>query len=647
MIFKKGTREIVASNKLAREVGAVPGRTCFKTCAMRDDNCPFCLAPKLWTTGQSQRLEVEYRGTWYEGIWAPLSEDLYVHYIFDITERKRVDREIRLHAAIMNNVAEGIYMIGLDDLTIKWTNERFARMFGYEPGEMDGKQVDVVNAPTDITPAETRISIVDILKETGEWHGEVRNIKQDGTHFWCYANVSLFDHPEYGKVIVSVHTNITEGKQAEGELAKHRDRLEELVRERTAVIEAQREQVLEASRMKSEFLATMSHELRTPLSSIMALSQLMLSEGMGNDPERDTEFLQVIERNGHHLLDLINDILDLSSIEAGQTRVSPGEFALDGLVERILTVVRPMAQAKDLRLEVDLADIPTVYSDRERIGQILLNLLGNAVKFTEAGQVAVSASESGGMISLSVADTGVGISPDVLPHVFDSFRQADGSSTRKYEGSGLGLAISQELAELLGGQITVTSEVGKGSTFTLRLPVRMADGVQAEGNQSPPEAGRTVNVTGATDADPVRPAADRESETATGAILVVEDNADNLLATTVILEHLGYQCITAVNGELALAAARTHAPALILMDIQLPEMDGLEATRRIKADAVLEDIPIVALTTRAMKGDREKILTAGCDDYMSKPVDPAELGRILRKWLGEAVPAGKYPMKCQ
>jgi signal transduction histidine kinase/CheY-like chemotaxis protein len=422
-------------------------------------------------------------------------------------------------------------------------------------------------------------------------------------------------------------------KRAEEELARHRDHLEELVKDRTVVIEAQRERVLEASRLKSEFLSTMSHELRTPLNSILALSHLMLSRGTGKDCDEDAKFLSVIERNGRHLLELINDVLDLSSIEAGKTRVSPSEFVLDEVVHRVLTVVRPLVDAKALQLEVDLADIPTMYSDQERIEQILLNLLGNAVKFTDAGQIAVTASESGGTISLSVADTGIGINPDVLPQIFDRFRQADGSDTRKYEGTGLGLAISQKLAGLLGGQITVTSEPEKGSMFTVKLPVRMADVVQAEEKESPSEAGATCDVADAADADLARAAGDRASETDTDVILVVEDNEDNLLATTATLDSLGYQCVTAVNGELALNAARTHVPALILMDIQLPEMDGLEATRRIKTDATLKDIPIVALTAKAMKGDREEILAAGCDDYLSKPIDLESLRQVLGKWL--------------
>ena len=507
-------------------------------------------------------------------------------------------------------------------------NEAAVEKHGFTRDEFIGKPISDLDDEANRKLVAERVKSV-MVGEQAVF--ETTHIRKNGSAFPVEVSAKLLDVGDGPPRIVSIERDITERKRAELELAKYRDHLEGLVRDRTGVIEAQRQQVLDASRLKSEFLATMSHELRTPLNSILALSQLMLSGGTGEDLARDAEFLNVIERSGRSLLTLINDILDLSGIEAGRTKMFPSEFALHGTVEHVLNVVRPVAEAKALRFDVDLADVPTMYSDRERIGQILMNLLGNAVKFTETGRVAVTVSESGGMISLAVADTGIGVSPDVLPHIFDSFRQADGSNTRKYQGTGLGLAISQKLAGLLGGEITATSEVGKGSTFTLRLPVRMDDPGDEE---SPPAPPRTDGAAQTADAGPVCSTGARESETETGVILVVEDNADNLLATTAVLGSFGYRCATAVSGELALVAARAHTPALILMDIQLPVMDGLEATRQIKADAILKDIPIVALTAKAMKGDREAILAAGCDDYLSKPTDPELLRQVLRKWLG-------------
>ncbi|MDP6634235.1 MAG: PAS domain S-box protein [Phycisphaerae bacterium] len=447
---------------------------------------------------------------------------------------------------------------------------------------------------------------------------ENRYLCKDGSYKWLEWRATGTD--EQG-VIYAAATDTTERKSAEVELAKHREHLEELVRDRTAVIEAQRKQVLEASRLKSEFLATMSHELRTPLNSILALSELMLSSGTGRDPGKESEFLTVIERNGRQLLDLINDILNLSSIEAGQTRIACREFEPRAVLADTLEIIRPLAQAKGLSIETRIADVATMCSDRDRLRQILLNLLSNAVKFTESGQVTVVVSESTDSVSFEVTDTGIGISPDILPDIFDHFRQADGSSTRAYGGTGLGLAIAQKLAVLLGGEITVRSEVGVGSTFALVLPARIAEAPDAADRESIkgiPDETKGASVEG-------QP---------TGVILIVEDNADNLLATRATLEQIGYACRTATDGRGAVAAVRADRPALVLMDIQLPEMDGLEATRRIKADEALRDIPVIALTAKAMTGDREEILAAGCDDYMSKPISVADLESMLAKWLG-------------
>jgi CheY-like chemotaxis protein len=505
----------------------------------------------------------------------------------------------------------------------------------------------------------------------------------------------------------------------------------------------------------------MSHELRTPLNSILALSQLMIAKGTGNNPGKEKENLRVIERNGRILLDLLNGILDLAKIEAGRVDVNLTGFKPEQVVAPSMEIIRPMAEARGLNLEINIENNPDMYSDRAKIQHILFNLLSNAAKFTKKGEIGVTVTAHGDMIFFTVRDTGIGIRSKDLPYIFDEFKQVDGSATREFEGTGLGLAISRKFARLLGGDITVESEWGKGSVFTLALPVRCRekketlfhepnDIRQQDSHQEvtpgePPrilviedndvaamqikhlleESGFTVftaangtdglnmiNITlphaiildlmmpqingfqvldqirstpgtaqipvliltakeltleekahlkrnniqqlirkGNVDRDqlqhsiekllklkrkttrPTPPSSPREKTAAGRAILVVEDNPDNRYIITSILDESGYPCITAENGEEAVSKAKESLPALILMDIQLPVLSGLEAAKQVKAEPKLADVPIIAITARAMKGDKEKILSAGCDDYISKPVDPKTLLEVIQKWL--------------
>ncbi len=247
---------------------------------------------------------------------------------------------------------------------------------------------------------------------------------------------------------------------------------EELKVQKSA-LESQQIQVEEADRLKSEFLSNMSHELRTPLNSVLALSQLMISRGTGRDSEQEAEYLRVIERNGRHLLSLINDILDLSKIEAGRMDVYLTDFDPCYILGETMDTIRPLAEEKGVTMTIDMEDGLMMHSDEDKVHQILLNLFSNAVKFTEQGEVGVRVSESRGTVSFIVRDTGMGISKDDIIHIFDEFRQADGSTTRQHEGTGLGLAICRKLANLMGGEISVESEEGVGSTFILNLPQGM------------------------------------------------------------------------------------------------------------------------------------------------------------------------------
>lgn len=545
------------------------------------------------------------------------------------------------------------------------------------------------------------------------------------------------------------------------ELKAQRDKLHA----QTMELAARRVQVEEADKLKSKFLSNMSHELRTPLNSIMTLSQLMINRGVDKDPARAAEYLKVIDRNGRQLLSLINDILDLAKIESGSMDVSPTKFEAQRIIDRVLETVTPIAQKKNIQFETSIDQISLLFSDEDKVYQILLNLCSNAIKFSEKGSVNIAVNTTGGKVSFMVKDTGIGISADNLGTIFDQFRQVDGSFTRAQEGTGLGLAISKKLAFLLGGNITVESTLGVGSTFTLTLPISVSgvdipletsgalpaaptavsdrqerstpdlprinqilvvednkiaseqivtvlqengfevvvakDGVEGlahvkrsipagiildlmmprvDGFQvldqirSRPETARipvliltAKEITASERAHLIqnniqqliqKGTADRDqlvasvrqlvgaprnqlkkpvSKTALsgdGTILMVEDNADNRLTITAILEDDGYELLVAKNGEQGVQMAEEKMPDLILMDIQLPIMSGIDAIKILKKNPATRAIPIIAVTARAMKGDRENILSAGAEDYTSKPINPAELQEKVRKWMG-------------
>ncbi len=422
--------------------------------------------------------------------------------------------------------------------------------------------------------------------------------------------------------VVHIMVDITKRKEDEAELGRYREHLEDLVRERTVKIQEQRQQVGEANRLKSEFLSTMSHELRTPLNSVLVLTQLMLARGIGRDPVKETEYLRVIRRNGQALLELINGILDLSRIEAGKATVALAPCRLGDVVRSAAEELRPLAVEKGLHLAVETEDLPTVCSDAKQIEQILVCLLENAVKFTHEGTIRLGGYRADGKVFLTVADTGIGISRNDLPRIFENFWQADGSDTRGYGGTGLGLAISRKRAALIGGTITVSSEPGKGSTFTLGIPMSQTE-VQAPDPDPDPLI----------PALPPSPAPESAPSASILPVLVVEDNPDNQLAICGILDDIGCAYEVVGSGEEALASARRSPPGLVLMDIQLPGMDGLETTARIKAEPGLADVPVVALTAKAMRGDREKILAAGCTGYLSKPLVPETVAETIAKWV--------------
>ena len=395
--------------------------------------------------------------------------------------------------------------------------------------------------------------------------------------------------------------------------------------------------LLQHSRMKSEFLANMSHEIRTPMTAVLGYADLLLDLDLSATDR--VNYIQTIRRNGEHLLSVLNDILDLSKIEAGKMTVeaapcSPAQIAVD-----VASLMRVRAHAKSLAfdLQFETAVPETIHSDPTRLRQILMNLVGNAIKFTQQGRVSMRVSCALPALRFHIRDDGIGMAPDQLARLFQPFAQADSSTTRRFGGSGLGLVICRRLAEMLGGTISVESEVGRGSTFTLELDVGPLPGVAMLEDMS--EACAPVSATA------VRrtPAGAHLA----GRVLLAEDGADNQVLVSTLLRRAGAEVEIVENGKLAVAralAARGEGRpfGVLLMDMQMPELDGYGATATLRGRGYAG--PIVALTAHAMAWDRDRCITAGCTDYLTKPIQRDALIATVAHYLEMGRPAAAAPV---
>jgi signal transduction histidine kinase/ActR/RegA family two-component response regulator/HAMP domain-containing protein len=394
-------------------------------------------------------------------------------------------------------------------------------------------------------------------------------------------------------------------------------------------LEEKAEQLQLISRYKSEFLANMSHELRTPLNSLLILSKMLAENRDGNLTAEQVGFANTVYTSGHELLALINEILDLSKVEAGKMPVDAGEVRLDAVRTYLEQSFRHVAEQKALAFDVRMAPgLPdAIQTDVTRLQQILKNLVSNALKFTAQGAVVVAVDRAGPPhgdgIAFSVTDTGIGIAKDKQKLIFEAFQQADGTTSRKYGGTGLGLTISREIARLLGGSIDVESTPGAGSTFTLTLPVRYAG----------PEP---------TDREPLGPAPEpgpppllpEDARFDGRVVLLADDDIRNVFAINSVLESRRMKVLHAENGREALTQLEAHPGVdLVLMDTMMPELDGLSAIQEIRRQPRFARLPIISLTAKAMKGDREKAIDAGASDYVAKPVDPDRLLAVMHAWL--------------
>jgi len=462
---------------------------------------------------------------------------------------------------------------------------------------------------------------------------------------------------------IAILRNISARKVDESRLKSYALELERKNEEMESALTTARE----ATRMKSRFLANMSHEIRTPMNGVLGMTDFLLGTELNTE---QLEYAESIKRSADSLLLLINDILDISRIEAGKLRLDRLAFSLRAKVEDTGSLFALQARGKGLEFVCEVPENLTeaVLGDPGRLGQVLTNLLGNAIKFTDYGRIGVTVEtlredQDDIFVRFVVHDTGIGISRDQQDRLFESFTQGDDSSTRKYGGTGLGLAISKQLVELMGGEIGVESEPGRGSRFwfTARFGAASpSDIAPAARRQPPPATPASRPVASAAPADRPSPAPAEPKPSATGAnanqgtiigrkyrILLAEDNEINKRITLRLLDKLGLAADAVVNGQEAVNALEKRKYDLVLMDCQMPVMDGYEATAAIRSkEGAARRTPICALTANAMEGDREKCLAAGMDDYVSKPVGLEKLREAVDRWLPGAVkvPADTSPV---
>lgn len=736
LILKKHTREIVTFNKLAQERGAVVGKTCHESLVSCGQRCPFCLASELWESNEPQVIEAEYKGKYWEGHWVPYTDDLYIHYIWDISERKMTEEKLNkittLNKTILDSAGEGIYGLDLNGNTT-FANPAAAKMLGWKMEEIlnknlhallhhskpDGTAYDSCECPINATYKDGKVRhVVDevfwrkdgscfpveyistpLRNEQGELKGAVVTFKDvterkhaektliksehkfsllaefaNDWEYWLDENgnyvylsqacekITGYSPEEFmknsdllHKLVIPEHKDmvfnhykkenmqepetsfefciynkngdlkwiehncnqvIGDKGECKGRRGSNRDITKRKLSEKA--LKKALKRATESDRLKSAFLATMSHELRTPLNAVIGFSDLIDEE---TTISKAVQFSKTINESGNHLLSIVEDLFDITLIEAGEINIKKEDTDLNSLLQNVHQIAKAEQQkTKKNHLDLSLI-IPSEYkelvitTDSSKLKQVLLNLLKNALKFTHNGHVnygfIIENLENNPRIKFYVEDTGIGISKDKQEFIYDAFRQVDETKTKVYGGTGIGLSISKKLTEILGGEIWIESEEGKGSTFYFTIPFTVVkDSKSIE----------KLNIY------------ERKNKFANKTILVVEDDESSYDFLEIILGKLGINTMRAPDGVEAIKCCQEEPKIdLVLMDINMPVMNGFIATKKIKE--FRPKLPIIAQTAYAIAGDKEKVLEAGCDDYISKPINKDILKEKLLKFL--------------
>jgi two-component system sensor histidine kinase/response regulator len=575
---------------------------------------------------------IDGQRVWFETYKSPVIVDGHavgtVGFSRNIDDRKRIEEALRVseerYRVVFQTNLDFITINRLSDGMFVDANQAYLDAEGYAYDEIIGRTALELNIWAD--PLDRKFFADVLQRESRILNYVTRFRRKSGDYIWGLMSATLLELDGV-QCIHSVIRDITEQKAAEAELAQHRHHLEKLVSSRTAALdEANRSLTLakdsaEAANLaKSAFLANMSHEIRTPMNAILGMANILRRGGV---TPLQAERLDKIDAASQHLLATINNILDLSKIEAGKFIIERLPISVASLLGNIRSILAERAQAKGLLLDVECGAFPAgLRGDPTRLQQAVINYAANAIKFTEKGTVSLRAfvideNDTSILLRFEVEDSGIGIPPETLPRLFSAFEQADNSTTRKYGGSGLGLAITRRLAELMGGEVGVDSTPGVGSTFW--ITARLGKPGLAEPLDSP-----------ATGRDAEQQLQRRFRDT---RVLLVDDEPVNLAITQFLLEEAGLRVDTAEDGQQALNLARQTRYALILMDMQMPRLDGLKATRQVREIPGYQTTPILAMTANAFADDKARCLDAGMNDFLIKPTDPDRLFSVLLGWL--------------